>query len=62
MRRGAVRSVREDGRVRYHAAVTRDAYVEGEVQALADRLFAGDRQALAAFSSPADGGEGGPSG
>ena len=62
MRKGAVRSVRDDGRVRYHAEVTREAYLEGEVQALADRLFAGDREALATFSFPANGGEGGPSG
>ncbi len=46
MHKGAVRSVREDGRQRYHAAIDRSAYVEGEIQALADRLFAGDRAAL----------------
>ncbi len=40
--KGAVRSVKEDGRQRYHAAVTRHDYVRSEVQALADRLFDGD--------------------
>jgi BlaI family penicillinase repressor len=46
MHKNAVQSVREDGRQRYHARIDRRTYVEGEVQALADRLFAGDRAAL----------------
>ncbi|QTC91629.1 BlaI/MecI/CopY family transcriptional regulator [Brevundimonas goettingensis] len=46
MHKGAVQSVREDGRQRYHARIDRRTYVDGEVQALADRLFAGDRAAL----------------
>ena len=47
MHKGMVRSVREEGRQRYHPAIDRDAYVDGEVQALVDRLFGGDRRALA---------------
>lgn len=46
MRKGAVLSERDDGRQQYRALVSRRAYAEGEVQALADRLFGGDRQAL----------------
>jgi predicted transcriptional regulator len=47
MQKKAVRSVREDGRLLYHPLITRDAYVDGEIQALADRLFDGDRERLA---------------
>lgn len=47
MRKGAVRSERDDGRQRYHAAIERRDYLDDQIQALADRLFAGDRQALA---------------
>ena len=46
MHKGAVKSVREDGRQRYHPVFTRAAYVDGEVQALVDRLFSGDKEAL----------------
>lgn len=46
MRKGAVLSERDDGRQQYRALISRSVYVEGEVQALADRLFGGDRQAL----------------
>lgn len=49
MQKGAVKSVREDGRQRYHALLDRDAWVGGEVQALIDRLFDGDAEALAAY-------------
>lgn len=49
MQKGAVDSIKEDGRQRYHARLTRDAYLEGEVAALADRLFDGDPKALSAF-------------
>lgn len=49
MQKGAVRSVKEDGRQRYHALIDRDAYVTGEVAALVDRLFGGDAAALRAF-------------
>jgi predicted transcriptional regulator len=47
MRKGAVRSAREDGRQLYHSSLDRDAYVDSEIQALARRLFGGDREALA---------------
>lgn len=46
MRKGAVRSEREDGRQRYHAVISRDDYVTGEVDALLDRLFDGRPDAL----------------
>jgi BlaI family penicillinase repressor len=47
MRKNLVKSVREDGRQLYHPQITRKAYIDAEVQALADRLFGGDRAALA---------------
>ena len=46
MRKGAVRSEREDGRQRYHAMVAREDYVAGEVGVLLDRLFDGRPDAL----------------
>ncbi len=46
IRKGAVRSERDDGRQLYRALIERDAYVQAEVQALADRLYGGDRGAL----------------
>lgn len=49
MQKGAVKSVKEDGRQRYHALLDREAYVAGEVETLVDRLFDGDPKALAAF-------------
>jgi predicted transcriptional regulator len=49
MQKKAVRSVREDGLLRYHPLIPRSAYVQGEVRALVDRLFDGDASALAAF-------------
>ena len=49
MHKGAIRSVRDDGRLEYRAMLTREAYIDAEVQALADRLFAGDASALAAY-------------
>ena len=49
MRKGAIRSERVEGRQRYHAALARADYLEGEVQALADRLFDGRTDALAAW-------------
>ena len=48
MRKGAIRSEKADGRQRYHAALSRRAYVDGEVRALVERLFDGDAGALAA--------------
>jgi predicted transcriptional regulator len=44
--KGLVRSVREEGRQRYHPAIDRDTYVDAEVQALVDRLFGGDPAGL----------------
>lgn len=49
MQKGAVRSLKEDGRQRYHAALSREAYVDGEIGALVDRLFDGRTEALAAW-------------
>lgn len=49
MQKGAVKSVKEDGRQRYHALLDRETYVAAEVEALVDRLFDGDPKALAAF-------------
>ena len=49
MRKGAVRSERDDGRQRYHAAIDRRTYVDGELDALVDRLFGGKRETLKAF-------------
>lgn len=46
MRKGAVRSERDDGRQRYHAQIDRRTYVDGEVDDLVGRLFSGDREAL----------------
>lgn len=55
MQKGAVRSERAEGALRYVPMISRDAYVAGEVDALVARLFAGDRSRLAAFLA---GGEG----
>jgi len=59
MQKGAVKSVREDGRQRYHALLARETYVAGEVGSLVDRLFDGDPEALEVFlkhwSSPGAG-------
>ncbi|CAL1691162.1 Penicillinase repressor [Brevundimonas subvibrioides] len=49
MRKGAVRSERDDGRQRYHPAIERRDYLAGEVDALVERLFDGRRDALKAF-------------
>ena len=49
IQKGAVKSVREDGRQRYHAALGRQTYVEGEVQNLLDRLFDGEPERLVAL-------------
>ena len=49
MQKGAVRSQKEDGRQRYHAVLSRQEYVNGEIGALVDRLFDGRREALAAW-------------
>lgn len=49
MRKGAVRSERDDGRQRYHTSIERRDYLAGEVDMLVDRLFDGRREALRAF-------------
>lgn len=49
MQKGAVRSEKTDGRQRYHAVLTRQAFVNEEVGDLVERLFAGDRDALRRF-------------
>lgn len=48
MQKGAVRSEKVDGRQLYRPQIDRRTYVDGEIQALVDRLFGGDRSALAA--------------
>ena len=40
---------KDDGRQRYHAVFDRQAYVEGEVQDLLDRLFDGKPDRLVAL-------------
>ncbi len=49
MQKGAVKSIKEDGRQRYHALLDRETYVEGEVQALLERLFDGQPDRLVAL-------------
>ena len=49
MQKQAVRSLREEGVLRYHPLIAREAYVEHEVRLLVGRLFGGDAAALAAF-------------
>ena len=48
MHKKAVKSVREDGVLRYRVLIERSAYVESEVGALIDRLFGGDAALLIA--------------
>jgi predicted transcriptional regulator len=48
-RKRVVAAERTEGVVRYRALIARDVYVEAEVQALAERLFDGDRAALLAW-------------
>jgi predicted transcriptional regulator len=49
IQKGAVKSVKEDGRQRYHALIDRQTHVEGEVQDLLDRLFDGRPDRLIAL-------------
>lgn len=49
MRKGVIRSERIEGRQRYTAALSRDAYLDSEVDALLDRLFDGRAEGLAAL-------------
>ncbi|UDF05130.1 BlaI/MecI/CopY family transcriptional regulator [Asticcacaulis sp. AND118] len=45
----ALRSQREDGTLRYHPLITRDAYVAHEIDNLINRTFASDRKAFRRF-------------
>jgi len=54
MRKGAIRSERDDGRLTYRAMIDRDAYVADEIRALVDRLFGVEISALAAFIACSD--------
>ena len=56
MRKGVVRSEREQGLLRYRALVGRDDYIAAEVQALVERLFQGDPGALLAYLEARHGG------
>lgn len=53
MRKGAVRSVKAEGRQRYHPALSRETYVTGEVDQLVQRLFGGDPGRLVAHLAEA---------
>ena len=48
MHRKAIVAERDRGRLRYRPLLDRQTYVDGEVQALVDRLFDGDPAKLAA--------------
>lgn len=48
-RKRVVAAERVQGAVRYRALIDRQAYVETEVRALAERLFGGDEEALLAW-------------
>lgn len=50
MQKGAVRSVKEDGRQRYHAVLAREAWLDDEINDLVNRLFDGDVEALVAHA------------
>ena len=56
MHKRVVASQREGGVVRYRPLVDREAFVESEVEALANRLFGGDLAALADFAASRVGG------
>lgn len=49
IQKGAVKSVKEDGRQRYHAQIDRERYVEGELALLVQRLFGNDVKALSDY-------------
>lgn len=48
LKKKAIESVREEGRVRYNPLVTREEYLTGESQGLLDRLFGGQLAPLVA--------------
>ena len=58
MHKRIVQSERRDGGLRYRVLIERTAFVESEVQALADRLFGGDLAALGAFVAERTRGDG----
>ncbi|MCA3698414.1 BlaI/MecI/CopY family transcriptional regulator [Brevundimonas sp.] len=49
MRKKAICSERDAGRLTYRAMVDRETYIDGEVQALVDRLFGSRREDLVDF-------------
>jgi BlaI family transcriptional regulator, penicillinase repressor len=51
MHKKAVKSVREEGMLRYRVLIERSAYIDGEVGALVNRLFGGDEARLIALLS-----------
>jgi BlaI family transcriptional regulator, penicillinase repressor len=51
MHKKAVKSVREEGMLRYRVLIERSAYIDGEVGALVNRLFGGDEATLIALLS-----------
>lgn len=50
MQKDAVKAEREAGQLRNRPLISRTEYVEGEVSALAQRLFEGDAARLGAFA------------
>ena len=52
MRKKAVRSERDDGRLVYRPLLDRETYVAAEVAALVDHLFDGDSTKLADYLKP----------
>jgi len=48
LKKKAIESVREEGRVRYNPLVSREEYLTGESQGLLDRLFGGQLAPLVA--------------
>lgn len=44
--KGVVKSMREDGRQRYHPLMTREDFIRVELRSLADRFLGGDGAAL----------------
>jgi len=48
LKKNALESVREEGRVRYNPLVSREEYLTGESQGLLDRLFGGQLAPLVA--------------
>lgn len=49
MHKGAIRSQRDDGILRYHALISHDSYAKAEIRDLIKRLFSNDAEAFKAF-------------